>query len=267
MPLTTFFKPGIVSESEIFLVLGTGTHPVYFQESPDHYLWGKGTLFLAEWNGVSFAITARHVIEKQYASSKDLQLFVPEYKTSIAVSGATTPKCRKCTPQHEFDDIDDIIIFVVNGSDVTPAWDSWRMQELSMPARKLKAGEQLFSIGYPHSARDIDYENNNQRKATPLISVGMLSNDSIGEGIFTIDCAAFDIDLDNVKDEDRDEHIDKYLSGISGGPVFSRIDGTFRYVGMIVRGGVIAQKIHFICSSYVTSLMDHKSKSILKSNL
>lgn len=222
--------------AEIYEALVTGTLPVFFAESSEGYLWGKGTLFMVQWGAHQFAVTAKHVIENQQANWKHLRILIPGYKVALPLSTASTPS----HPNHECkEDVEDIFVFHIekdpdlDGEHLV--WYTWRMKELWMSASKLEVGQQIFAVGYPFIDDRYDYDGN-KVKTPPLIAVGKLSPDSIGADIYTIECEEFDMDL----------------NGISGGPVFARFSGIFHYVGIIIRAGQKARKIHFVDASYVT---------------
>lgn len=225
-----------ISYAEIYEALVTGCHPVFFQENEDDFIWGLGTLFLVQWGEYQFAITAKHVIENLKANYKHLRIFIPGYQVALPIIGASIPSF----PRHEEKQcMEDLFIFHIekdpdlDGNELT--WYAWRMEDFWSPSSKLEEGQQIFAVGYPSTDNRFDYDN--QKISTPpLVAVGKLSSNSIGKDIYTIDCEEFECDL----------------NGISGGPVFARFNGLFHYVGMIVRAGSTARKIHFIDSSHIT---------------
>ncbi|GAB2527170.1 trypsin-like serine peptidase [Microbulbifer agarilyticus] len=232
--------------SEIHDALVTGTLPVFFSENPEDYIWGKGSLFLCQWGDYQFAITAKHVIENQNADYKKLRILFPGYKVALPVLRATTPNY----PNHECrEEVEDIFVWQVdNDPDLDGEeleWHAWRMNQFWMPASKLEMGQQLFAVGYPFIDERYDYENN-KINVPPLVSIGKLSSDSIGKDIYTIDCDEFEVDL----------------NGISGGPVFARFDGLFHYVGLIIRAGKKARKIHFVDATYVTFVLNEATNQL-----
>ena len=238
------FLRNTVSVGEIYDALVTGTRPVYFQTTEDDFIWGAGTLFIAQWNNHQFAITANHVIKNLNADPKTLRIIIPGYDVALPISGATTPS----HPNHQNrEEVEDMIAFhIIKEPDLkghSLAWHAWKMNYFWKPASELTVGQQLFAIGYPSDGRHFNYGDNTV-SASPLIAVGKLASTSIGKNLCTIDCEEFPVDLD----------------GISGGPVFARFDGLFYYVGMIIMGTNVAKKIHFVDSLYVTFLINEASK-------
>ncbi|WP_020405910.1 hypothetical protein [Hahella ganghwensis] len=234
-----------LSINEIYTALVTGTRPVFFQETEGDFIWGIGTLFLAQWGGKQFAITAKHVIDNQGVNPQHLRIFIPGYKVALPLVGASTSN----HPNHECrEEVEDIFVWQIDkepdfgGEELS--WHTWRMKEFWMPANILKTGQQIFAVGYPDVDNRYDYEAM-KLETPPLIAIGKLSSDQLGNDVYTIDCDDFTCDL----------------NGISGGPVFARFDGYFFYVGMIVRAGRIAQKIHFVDAIYVTLLLDQIEKN------
>lgn len=234
-----------LSYAEIHEALVTGTRPIYFQENAGTPIWGAGTLFVAQWKGMKFAITAKHVIKNCGANPKHTRLLFPGYKVALPISGALTFNLPKHDNREE---LEDIFIFKIDHKsdldDEELEWYAWNMSIFWKPAYKLERGQQIFAVGFPSTDDRYDWERQ-KIKESPLIAVGMLGVSEFGEGIYTIDCAEFDCDL----------------SGISGGPVFAQFDGLFHYVGMIIRGGAEAKKIHFIDSIYITFVLNEAVKS------
>ncbi len=222
---------------EAFDALVTGSHPVQFLD--EHCIpWGSGTFFIAAWKGHQFAITAKHVIEECNADPKNARLLVTGHENPVPFLGCFTPKHDEI---EESDDSQDIFLWLVDDSPIGPKveWWSWRMDILWKPSSSLKSGQKIFAVGYPNTDSKYDYEN---RKIIPqaLVVRGELSGDSIIDGLFTIDCADFSVDID----------------GISGGPIFAMFGGVFYFVGMALRGGASAKKIHFLGAEHVINTLD-----------
>lgn len=229
---------------EIYDILATGTRPIYFQTTEDDYIWGCGTLFIAQWDDHQYAITAKHVINNLDADPKTLRIILPGYDIALPVSGASSPN----HPNHEYqNEVEDMMAFHITKEPNLEGnhleWHAWNMNTFWRPASDLAIGQQLFAIGYPAEGRSFDYENKTV-SASPLISIGKLAHTSIGRDLYTIECNEFSTDL----------------NGISGGPVFARFNGLFHYVGMIIKAGAKAKKIHFVDSLYITFLLREASK-------
>lgn len=229
---------------EIYSALVTGARPVFFQETEGDFIWGKGTLFLVQWGKRQFAVTAKHVIDNQRANPQHLRILIPGYKVALPLTGASTSN----HPNHECrEDVEDIFVWHVDrepdfgGEELV--WHTWRMKEFWMPASKLEPGQQIFAVGYPFVDHRYDYEAM-KLNTPPLIAIGKLSRDQLGDDVYTIDCEEFTCDL----------------NGISGGPVFARFEGFFFYVGIIIRAGRAAKKIHFVDAAYVTFILDQIEK-------
>jgi len=237
-----------ISLAEIHLILVTGTRPVWFQKTEDDFPWGCGTLFIAQWGEHQFAITAKHVIENLGAKYQHLRISFPGFNIALPVKGTSTFSI----PLHEFrEEIEDIVVYQIDKDFDSQGhhlvWEAWRMTEMWMPATMLKKGQQIFAVGFPVNVDRFNYDQDTFY-APPLVAIGMLSEQSIGEGIYTIDCAEFEKETD--------------LNGFSGGPVFARFEGIFFYVGMVTRAGAIARKIHFIDASFITFVLNEMSKKL-----
>lgn len=229
-----------ITIDEVFDALVTGTRPVYFQENETTPLWGSGTLFIALWKGRQFAITAKHVFTNFEADPRHTRILFPGYRVALPLLGILTPNF----PEYETrEDLEDIAVLQLNHEsdlDGEPLeWYAWKMELFWRSAKELTPGQQLFAVGFPSTDDRYDWEN--QRiKEMPMIVIGKLSENSLGDGLFCIDTAEFDRDID----------------GASGGPVFARFNGLFHYVGLMIRGGSKAQKIHFIDAVFVTFILD-----------
>lgn len=235
-----------LSISEVFEALVTGTRPVYFQENEATPLWGGGTLFIAQWKGKQFAITAKHVLTNAGANPAHTRILFPGYRVALPTLGMLTPTFPRFEARQ---DLEDIAVFRLDHeSDLDGEaliWYSWKMDRFWRSARDLAKGQQLFAVGFPSTEDRYDWENQRVQEM-PMIVVGKLSEESLGEGLYCIDTAEFERDID----------------GSSGGPVFARFNGFFYYVGLMIRGGSKAQKIHFIDAAFVTFVLEHASGAV-----
>lgn len=236
---------------EIQLILMSGTHPVFFAKDQEDYIWGLGTLFLLQWHERQFAITAKHVIENQQADFSHLRIIIQGNEAALPISGASIPS----HPRHsQREEIEDLVVFHVPKdpylADCKVEWDTWRMPEFWKPASQLQVGQQIFTVGYPFNENRFDYENNKINLA-PMLVVGKLSADSLGDDLYCIDCEPFPVDD---------------LNGFSGAPVFARFEGLFYYVGMVIRGGAEARKIHFMDATYVTFALNEVYKKLTENS-
>lgn len=227
--------------SEVFDALVTGTRPVYFQENESTPLWGGGSLFIAQWKGKQFAITAKHVFTNANANPAHTRILFPGYKVALPVLGIHTPTFKGYATSEDLEDI--AVLRLNHESDLdgeSLAWHAWRMDVFWRSARDLSRGQQVFAVGFPSTEDRYDWEAQKVNEI-PMIAIGKLSEESLGEGLYCIETAAFEQDID----------------GSSGGPVFARFDGLFHYVGLVIRGGSRAQKIHFIDAAFVTFVLEH----------
>ncbi|MEN9844623.1 MAG: hypothetical protein RLZZ612_2452 [Pseudomonadota bacterium] len=227
--------------SEVFDALVTGTRPVYFQENESTHLWGGGSMFIAQWKEKQFAITAKHVFTNAKANPTHTRIFFPGYKVALPILGIYTPTFENYAAR---EDLEDIAVLRLNHEvalqDEELAWHAWRMDLFWRSAKDLAAGQQLFAVGFPSTEDRYDWDNQRVNEM-PMIAIGKLSEDSLGDGLYCIETATFEHDID----------------GSSGGPVFARFNGLFHYVGLIIRGGTKAQKIHFIDAAFVIFVLEY----------
>ncbi|WOD12360.1 hypothetical protein RPW65_05755 [Pseudomonas sp. NyZ704] len=228
--------------SELPTVILAGTRPVLFQKVPgpptfDNAQWGGGSLFVVEWEGESFAVTALHVIENLGAERKEFRLLIPGTEATLEMYGGISPSSE--IPSG--DEVDDIYAWHIKGlraNEEHLGWWSWKLNTWSKHASELTPSQDLFVAGFPDIDERYDHEN---FKVVPLASIlsGQLSSDPAVEGLFVMDV----------------EEVDHVMNLMSGGPVFARFDGLLHYVGMIVRGDSDARKIYFIDAKYIIELL------------
>nr|WP_288497741.1 trypsin-like serine protease [uncultured Pseudomonas sp.] len=222
--------------AEAFEALITGAHPVQFID--EHKIpWGSGTFFIAAWKDHQFAITAGHVIKNCNANPNQAQLLVPKQTNPVPYIGHFHPKVK----EENNSDLQDVFLWHIDSSSTGPKveWWSWRMDHLWKPASTLKPKQKIFVVGYPNTDEKFDLENYTIR-VEPLLVRGELSEQGIGDGIYSVECAEFSVDID----------------GISGGAVFAMFEGIFYYVGMVLRGGTAARQIHFLDATQVIDALD-----------
>ncbi|QEZ44124.1 hypothetical protein [Cupriavidus oxalaticus] len=223
--------------AEVSQALRTGAHPVQFLNSIG-IPWGTGTFFIALWKGHHLAFTARHVLSASGASPEEANFLVPDYAAPMPFCGffgvatADVPSSL---------DAPDVAVWELDveaaGSRVS--WQAWRLDYLWKPASILQPGARIFIVGYPNTEEAVDLDSNRLRR-TPLIVRGILSEDKLGTGLYTVDCAEFSVDPD----------------GVSGGPAFAQFGGIFHYVGMVLQGGDTARKLHFLDAAQVIEVLD-----------
>lgn len=143
------------------------------------------------------------------------------------------------------EDLEDIAVLRLNQEPVLDsgeklAWHAWRMDLFWRRAKDLNIGQQLFAVGFPSTENRYDWDNQKVNEV-PMVAIGRLGQDSLGDGLYCIETNEFEYDID----------------GSSGGPVFARFNGFFYYVGLIIRGGSKAQKIHFIDAAFVIFVLEH----------
>lgn len=230
---------------EVFVALVTGTRPVYFQENESTPLWGGGSLFIAQWNGKQFAITAKHVFTNAGANPAHTRILFPGYSVALPILGMSTPTFPGYATREDLEDI--AVLRLDHESDLDGeklTWYAWNMNLFWRSAIDLTPGQQLFAVGFPSTEDRYDWENQRVQEM-PMIAVGKLSEESLGEGLYCIETAEFEHDID----------------GSSGGPVFARFNGFFHYVGLIIRGGSTAHKVHFIDAAFVTFVLDQACRA------
>ena len=239
-----------VYNDEVYLALVSGTRPVYFQENQDAYIWGSGTLFLLGFAGYEFALTAKHVFSKVGADPRHTRILLPYSRVAIPLSGAWYPSFPG---EENQEDLEDMCLLQID-QDHEPfkaeqvGYMLWKLEEFWVPAWLLEEGEQVFAVGFPSQDDRFDYDNLKLQE-TAMVAVGKLIKGS-GKGLCTIDCAEFD----------------REIAGASGGPVFARVDGYFVFIGMMIRGGAAARKIHFIDAQYVLYLVRNTVKALEQSS-
>lgn len=229
-----------VTPGEVYTALVTGTRPVYFQSDEQSPIWGGGTMFIAQWKDKQFAITARHVFTNSGANPKHTRILFPGFHVALPLRGMYVPSFPGFDAQQDLEDMACLLIDDDFELDEDMHWYAWNMERFWMHASRLEVGQQIFAVGFPNTEDRYDWENQRLNEM-PVISIGKLGTDSLGEGTYCIDTAEFEYDID----------------GCSGGPVFARFQGLFHYVGLIIRGGAKARKIYFVGSEFVTWMLEN----------
>lgn len=219
----------------------TGTRPVMWQETagiPDamNARMGGGSLFMVEYQGHQFAVTAQHVVHNVGANTEHFRLLLPDTKQILPVFRPIVPlEDNPNYGEHE----GDIIAWQidVDGYKEQAQWWSWRLDRYVRPASDLAPGQKLFAVGFPEFEENIDVENFDLAEH-PFIATGRLSDNKLLDGLYTM---VFDEHLPNVD-----------LNGMSGGPVFARFDEYFHYVGLMIRSN--GTRMNFISAEHVIEL-------------
>lgn len=236
-------------DGELDTALLTGTRPIIFQErfeTPcmENLQWGAGSLFVVQWGEQQFAVTAKHVVENLGAEPSHFRLILPEYGVALEVDSVMlSSDAIGC--EDEFEDVYVWRIDQNTKTDKAIEWWAFDLKRWYSPALYLKPGQQLFAVGYPDAPERYDAEKFIINEI-PIILQGVLSAEQLFEGMLTMDVEESKHDLD----------------GMSGGPVFTKYENRFHYVGLIVRGSREARKLHFIDARHVVGLLGQAVRKI-----
>jgi hypothetical protein len=212
--------------------LVTGTHPVQFRDELN-IPWGTGTFFIVRWKGADFAITAKHVIRASSAETDQVQLVVPYQKHSIPYLS----KSGMGVLDPDGEPLDVHVWQIDPDSAVSAEWDAWHLEQHWQPPEALQKDQFVFVVGYPNNEDKIDFDNLEMRRQ-PLIVKGKLGEKTAG--LHTVECAEFSADVD----------------GVSGGPVFSMVGGTYHFIGMAQWGGRTARRLYFLDARQIIRVLD-----------
>ena len=199
---------------------------ISFGNNPD-YLWGEGTAFFVSCGPCFYLITARHnIVKNSEGLAEHLLVTLPGTKKVI-------PFDMYFTDLDSSDDVQDFAIFRV---DVKKAlamgiegMNTLELESRFVPASSIADGETLWFAGYATPDEPYDWEN---RKIFNhmVIMEGKKSKSELGEFFGKFSSAPSELEW----------------SGISGAPIFVRLNNKFFWVGMAVRGSGVSGIVHFL---------------------
>lgn len=224
-----------LTAEELLEIVGTGARPICFAEDEHSYIWGFGSCFIMNVAGSVFVLTAKHVIENQDAKYQHCRVLMLEGQVALPFSECYTPNFPDRENQDEIEDfvlfrVDEQLLYQESGLDLY----SWDFVNRSCPTEMLKEGTQILLAGFPFQENRYDWENEKINEKL-LIQVGYLSKSELGSGIYSFDAGPSDFSF----------------NGLSGSPVFCRIDGYVNFIGVIIRGTSSSGKLHFIGSELI----------------
>jgi len=114
----------------------------------------------------------------------------------------------------------------------------------------LKEGDELLVAGFPASEERYDYDNQKINN-TLLVRTANLINSELGKDIYTMKGDPSEYDF----------------NGVSGSPVFCRIDGVVLFTGVVVRGSSSSGLLHFLSCEIIMSALnnaDIKPSKVIK---
>jgi hypothetical protein len=208
------------------------------------YPWGIGSIFLLNYKGVVFGVTAKHVIENQGADCRNIRVSMLETTVTLKIKSAFTPNFYV----HENnDEIEDLLFFEVDSKLFEKESEtnlySWDFVTQTYPASKLKIGAELLVTGFPFTDEKYDYDNNIINDLL-LIRTANLTAPTFGKDIYTMEATPSDTEF----------------NGLSGSPVFCRIERDVFFCGIVIKGSSSSGLLHFIGSDIIHSALKFKFK-------
>jgi hypothetical protein len=211
-------------------LLMTFVRPMCFQSENKAFMWGIGTCFLFHAYGNVYAATAQHIIQKFQAEYQHIRITLPGESFSLPIQGAIKPVCDGVENQEEIEDfvllhIDDKAFERHTGRTVV----SLDLEMQRVCPTELPVGAELLVAGYldPDNRYDLD---NKVINDIFLIRNGSLANNQMGYGVQTMEGSPSQFDF----------------NGLCGSPVFAKIDGNPKLVGLVTRGSGSSGRLHFI---------------------
>jgi len=218
------------------------SRPILFESSlGDHssetVYWGKGTSFLASYNGQYYLITANHVMKNQSATHDLLRIFPTDTSNyTIPFNAQYELKPLNQNEQEEYHDIYlmriDIPMQIRNSDSPLFAID---LNKSIMSPESLSIDTKLGIIGFPADNREVDYEFLKIKYKRSVMSAKYKGRSSFDH------CYSLCI-TDSLGHESID--------GMSGSPVFYfqniKEIAIPRLVGMMIRGSVESGNGHFV---------------------
>ena len=230
--------------------------PVIFEnEGTEFSYWGKGSSFLIANSESFYWVTASHVLTNMGGCAKSLRIFpLDDSKISLPYNEQYTVN-RTLADDEDYKDVFmlriDLKEFDHHGDTPLVAQD---IEIGTIPAERLKPGDELWVIGYPSESNFIDYDSC-EIKNTRSVIRAIYKGESV-----SLHCHELTIDS-SIKLESYD--------GLSGSPVFymkhSFENGELvRYpmlVGMLVRGTASSGIAHFVGSRVIVDIVNIAEKN------
>ncbi|MBL4571855.1 MAG: trypsin-like peptidase domain-containing protein [Gammaproteobacteria bacterium] len=218
-------------------IVSTGARPISFAEKEEDYLWGFGSSFLVAHNEYIYALTAKHVVEKNGVDYHHARILIPNAKIALPFTNVFLPSF----PDYENrEELEDFVIYKTNSELFSEESDvdlfAWRFDTFTWPASKLEIGAQILIAGFPANDDRYDWKNNKILERL-VISIGVLNESELGKGIYVLEL----------------DPSESTFGGLSGAPLFCRREGHVYFIGLAIRGSAGSGKIHFIGSEFIRS--------------
>lgn len=231
-----------LTPEELYVIVGTGSRPVCFSAASEDYVWGKGSSFLFNYDETVYAITAKHVVENQQANPQHLRIFMQGTNVALPIKGGFTVSFDQHDNKEEVEDflifeIDDQLFIQESGQDLY----SWDFKRWSYPTSKVAEDTEILVAGFPFTDEIYDYDNKKINHLL-LMRTGNLTNSILGKDMYT---------MEGLPSETP-------FNGLSGSPVFCRLDGFVYFIGLVTKGSSSSGKLHFIGSEVIRNAMEIK---------
>lgn len=211
-------------------------------ELSEYTYWGKGSSILLADAKNCYWITANHAMNNVGGAPENLAIFPTDYSTMSIPFNARYKINLDNVGDEEHKDIYllriDLSQFKEKGDAPLTAQD---IEIGSIPAERLKAGDNLLVVGYPSEFRAVDYDEFKIKYKRYQLKAKYL-----GPSI-TDHCHELSI-VDEIELNSYD--------GISGGPVYymaERIPGVITplFVGMTLRATAKSHRGHFVSANVI----------------
>ena len=226
-------------QDRAFRLASAFVRPVRF--AGGEYLWGYGTCTIVKLNGRYYAVTARHVVDRQQANFEDARILMPDTSISLPLLGHFCPR-SEVMERHHLDVLiyilDDQVYFEHTGS-LLQAID---LDTHLFPAKHFPAA-QVVVLGYPATEDRYDYD----RKILVdhlLLKYGNIESSEMEEPMYRLL-----------------SHASEYpFNGMSGSPVLGVMNQKVLFVGVVVRGTESSGIFHFIDSAVIAAtIIQHQN--------
>ncbi len=189
--------------------------------------WGGGTCFLVCLKGKYYAITARHVLDRQGVEYNEARIMLSGCSFQIPILGHFFPQSSVLERYHL-----DVLVYrldlfhykLMTGRGVAVL----NLEEQFHPADRVKGGSACV-VGYPVTDDRYDYEKEIINDHISL-RYGKVSDSVMEPPIYCVESS-------------RPTYP---TNGISGGPVLIAHDGVVKLIGVIVRASDSSGAVHFL---------------------
>lgn len=215
--------------------ISTCARPICFSEGQDGWIWGIGSSFVFNYDGCVYAITAKHVIENQKVNPTHTRILMPETNVALPIKGAIVIEFDTHDNKEE---VEDFILFQIDYQQFVKESDKdlyfWDFKHRAYPASKLSIGYEILVAGFPSTEDRYDYDSKRINDLL-LLRSGNINKSILGSDMYTLEGIPSEYDF----------------NGISGSPVFCRINEYMFFIGLVTRGTASSGKLHFIGSEII----------------